>query len=136
MSYLTCIETGAGERLDPHTPHSAAPAAALRARYDLERVRREVTRETIARGPASLWRYAPLLPVAHPEQAVSLGEGWTPLLKTPRLGKFERREIFFPAIRIKLSDQSQLHSGQRRIATNIQRRNASCWRSLPDRELP
>ena len=87
MSYLTYIETGAGARLDPNTPHSAAPAEALRARYDLERVRQEVTRETIARGPANLWRYAPLLPVAHPEQAVSLGEGWTPLLKTPRLAR-------------------------------------------------
>jgi threonine synthase len=87
MSYLACIESGTGNRLDANVPHSAAPAEALRARYDLERVRREVTQETIARGPASLWRYAPLLPVAHPEQAVSLGEGWTPLLPAPRLAR-------------------------------------------------
>lgn len=58
---------------------------ALRARYDLDRLRREVTRESIASGPANLWRYAPLLPVAHPDQAVSLNEGWTPLLQAPRL---------------------------------------------------
>lgn len=87
MSYLTCIETGAGRRLDLNTPHSATPAEALRARYDLERMRREVTAEAIARGPSSLWRYAPLLPVQNPEQAVSLGEGWTPLVRAPRLAR-------------------------------------------------
>ena len=87
MSYLTHIETGAGKRLDPSLPHSAVPAEGLRARYDLARIRREITRETIARGPASLWRYAPLLPVADPGRAVSLGEGWTPLLRVPRLAQ-------------------------------------------------
>ena len=87
MSYLATIETRAGKRLDASVAHSAAPADELRARYDMERVRREVTQETIARGPASLWRYAPLLPVEHPEKAVSLGEGWTPLLQAPRLAR-------------------------------------------------
>ena len=87
MSYLATIETRAGKRLDTNVAHSAAPADELRARYDMERVRREVTQETIARGPASLWRYAPLLPVEHPEKAVSLGEGWTPLLQAPRLAR-------------------------------------------------
>jgi threonine synthase len=87
MSYLSHIETGAGKRLDTNAPHSAPPAEGLRARYDLERLRREVTQETIARGPANLWRYAPLLPVEYPERAVSLGEGWTPLLQAPRLAR-------------------------------------------------
>jgi len=85
MSYLTYIENADGKHFDPGTPHSAPPAVALRARYDLDRLRREVTRESIASGPANLWRYAPLLPVAHPDQAVSLNEGWTPLLQAPRL---------------------------------------------------
>ena len=85
MSYLTHIEDSDGKKYDPATPHSAPPATALRACYDMERIRREVTAETIARGPASLWRYAPLLPVANPEQAISLNEGWTPLLQAPRI---------------------------------------------------
>lgn len=87
MSYVTHIENAAGERLDPGAPHSAAPADNLRVRYDLDRLRRGVTREAIERGPATLWRYAALLPVDDPRQAVSLGEGWTPLLKTPRLAR-------------------------------------------------
>ena len=56
----------------------------LRARFDLERVRESVDRASIAEGPPSLWRYAPLLPVADPDRAVTLSEGWTPML--PALG--------------------------------------------------
>ena len=35
--------------------------------------------------PASLWHYAPLLPIKNPEHAVSLGEGATPLVTAPKL---------------------------------------------------
>jgi len=87
MGYLTHIENGSGARLDPSAPHSAPPSERLRACYDLDRLRREVTPQSIERGPASLWRYAPLLPVAHPERAITLGEGWTPLLQAPRLAR-------------------------------------------------
>lgn len=38
-----------------------------------------------ARG-ASLWRYRELLPICHDENIVSLGEGWTPLLRAHNLG--------------------------------------------------
>jgi len=87
MSYLTHIENAGGERLDPGVALSAPPSEQLRARYDLDRLRREVTREAIERGPASLWRYAPLLPLERPERAISLAEGWTPLLPAPRLAR-------------------------------------------------
>ena len=56
-------------------------------RYDLSRIAREVDRDALARGPCSLWRYADLLPVDEPEHAVTLGEGWTPILPMPRLGE-------------------------------------------------
>ena len=35
---------------------------------------------------ADLWRYAEVLPVERAENIVSLGEGWTPLLRSERLG--------------------------------------------------
>ncbi|MCA9900819.1 MAG: pyridoxal-phosphate dependent enzyme, partial [Anaerolineales bacterium] len=35
---------------------------------------------------ASLWRYRELLPLHHDENIVTLGEGWTPLLKAHNLG--------------------------------------------------
>ena len=54
-------------------------------RYDLDTVRRMWRRRDVPNGPSSMWRYAPVLP-ASDESIVSLGEGWTPLLKTRRLG--------------------------------------------------
>jgi threonine synthase len=45
-----------------------------------------LTRKSLASGPHSIWRYAHSLPVAS-EQAVSLGEGLTPLIELPRLAR-------------------------------------------------
>lgn len=38
-------------------------------------------KEAIMRGPASLWRYADALPIDDADRAVTLGEGFTPLLQ-------------------------------------------------------
>jgi len=52
--------------------------------YDWDELARTVSRETIAAGPASMWRYAPLLPVEAPAEA-RLAPGFTPLVSAPRL---------------------------------------------------
>jgi threonine synthase len=57
----------------------------LLVRYDLEVIRHRWRRREVTNGPATMWRYAPVLPAA-PESIVSLGEGWTPLIRTRRLG--------------------------------------------------
>jgi threonine synthase len=57
----------------------------LLVRYDLDTIRHRWRRREVPNGKASMWRYAPVLPAA-PEFVVSLGEGWTPLIRTPRLG--------------------------------------------------
>jgi threonine synthase len=57
----------------------------LLVRYDLEKIRHRWRRREVANGPSSMWRYAPLLPPAN-ESIVTLGEGWTPLVRTERLG--------------------------------------------------
>ena len=59
----------------------------LLVRYDLERVRSALTKESLAGRRADLWRYREVLPVEYDENIVSLGEGWTPLLRVERLGK-------------------------------------------------
>ena len=90
MSYLSHLEySPGGEKLPADRPRNndARDGSLLYARYDLDRIRSEVTVEGIERGPASLWRYAPMLPAADPDHAVTLGEGWTPLLKTDRLAR-------------------------------------------------
>jgi threonine synthase len=55
--------------------------------YDLDRARAELTRDSFRQGPNNMWRYGPLLPVADPAHIISLGEGMTPLVRTPRLGR-------------------------------------------------
>jgi threonine synthase len=54
--------------------------------YDYHGIKRAVSREKIERGPASLWRYADLLPAGE-EFRVDLGAGFTPLLKANNLGR-------------------------------------------------
>tara|TARA_A100001037_G_scaffold63412_2_gene55515 strand:- start:1053 stop:2273 length:1221 start_codon:yes stop_codon:yes gene_type:complete len=90
MTYLDHFECSeCNERLPADIPQSntCKDGGLLYARYDLERMKREVSMERIARGPASMWRYGPLLPVDDIENAVTLGEGWTPLNQTERLAQ-------------------------------------------------
>lgn len=58
----------------------------LEVSYDYEGISKAVTREKIASGPASIWRYADLLPVDTTDY-VSLGVGFTPLVKARSLGE-------------------------------------------------
>jgi threonine synthase len=59
----------------------------LLAQYDLERLAAGSSRAAFGPRVASLWRYHELLPVSREENIVSLGEGMTPLIALPRLGK-------------------------------------------------
>jgi threonine synthase len=54
--------------------------------YDYAKMKGKVTRESIARGPKSLWRYKDLLPISGPPKA-GLYSGMTPLKKADRLAK-------------------------------------------------
>jgi threonine synthase len=56
----------------------------LEVAYDYETIAASVSRESIAQGPETIWRYAPLLPV-DPPGAATLPVGWTPLVRADRL---------------------------------------------------
>ena len=58
----------------------------LEAMYDYDAIRAQVSREQIAGGPRSIWRYAALLP-AQRNPRVDLHAGFTPLVKAERLGQ-------------------------------------------------
>ena len=60
----------------------AACLGPIEPEYDTAALR-DGLRERIDAGPRSLWRYAPLLPVAAPEAPPV---GWTPFVPAPRLG--------------------------------------------------
>ena len=56
----------------------------LEVAYDYDAIAASVSRERIAAGPLSVWRYADLLPAA--PDGLDLGAGFTPLVRAERLG--------------------------------------------------
>ncbi|HEV2146375.1 MAG TPA: threonine synthase [Longimicrobiaceae bacterium] len=84
-THLECTRCGARHESEELQRLSACCQKPLYARYDLDRIGRTLRREELAGRSADLWRYAELLPVRDPAHAVRLGEGWTPLIETPRL---------------------------------------------------
>ena len=81
---LICSECG---KRYGNRPLSACPdcLAPLEVVYDLLSAKGVFTRDSIARGPASIWRYARLLPVPEGFQP-DLPVGFTPLVRASRLG--------------------------------------------------
>jgi len=59
----------------------------LFAVYDLEKIAQKFKKESLLTRPKTLWRYSEFLPVENPENIISLGEGFTPLIKLEKLGK-------------------------------------------------
>jgi threonine synthase len=79
--------------------------------YDREEQRRTVTRESIAAGPPSIWRYAGLLPVAAPDEQ-RLPPGFTPLVRAHRL----ESALGVGELWLKLDTANPTHSFKDRVA--------------------
>jgi threonine synthase len=79
--------------------------APLLTQYDLAAVRGRVDRDEIFSRPRGMWRWHELLPVDHPENVISLGEGDSALLHLPNLGK----ELGLPHLFVK--DESNNPTG-------------------------
>ena len=78
--------------------------------YDLDELRPTLTREAIAAGPQSLWRYGALLPVETPSEP-RLAPGFTPLVEAPRLAEtLGLRELY-----LKLDTANPTHSFKDRV---------------------
>jgi len=92
FSYLAHLECSrCGREVAADRPQNLCPACQgpLLARYDLKRLQSRLAPGGLARRGRALgmWRYHELLPVQSAEAVVSLGEGLTPLLPVPRLGR-------------------------------------------------
>jgi threonine synthase len=94
FSHLECsVPCGAGP-FDPKQIHHLCPCGApLLARYDLTAAKR-MSKDSLVGREGSMWRYEELMPLHNVagrsgqlESPVTLGEGWTPLIRTRRLGK-------------------------------------------------
>ena len=67
--------------------HLCECGSPLLAEYDLEEAAKHLNRDTFAGRKPDLWRYKELLPVENEENIVSLGEGFTPVISIPTVGK-------------------------------------------------
>jgi threonine synthase len=82
ITHLECSKCGerhSHEKLQ----NLCACGGPLLARYDLAKAAHTLKREALKSRPANMWRYAEVLPV---REAVSLGEGMTPVIHARRLG--------------------------------------------------
>jgi threonine synthase len=89
IAYLECARCRA--HISSETPQTVCPecttqpAGSLFVRFDFGHLKGSAAREVISKdaaGPwAGMWRYRSVLPEAKP---VTLGEGWTPMLKSRR----------------------------------------------------
>jgi threonine synthase len=80
--------------------------------YDADELARTATRERIEAGPLSLWRYAPLLPVAPPIED-RLAPGFTPLVTAPRLAS----ALGVGELYLKLDTANPTHSFKDRVVS-------------------
>jgi threonine synthase len=88
-SFVTHLECSAtGERYSADEVHNLSRASKpLLVRYDLDGVRKALTKEALSRRLPDLWRYRELLPVRRARDIVSLGEAITPLVRLPKLAQ-------------------------------------------------
>jgi threonine synthase len=78
--------------------------------YNRDEQHRTVSRESIAAGPPSIWRYADLLPVAAPAEQ-RLAPGFTPLVPAPRLAE----ALGLGELWLKLDTANPTHSFKDRV---------------------
>jgi len=86
MSYVHALrskENGTDYPIEPRTVCDI-DFSPVEVAYDYDRMRGNVTRESIEAGPPSLWRYKDLLPIEG-EPRCGFRSGWTPLIKADRL---------------------------------------------------
>ena len=85
FQHLECSDCG--HEYSAHEIHTFCPdcQAALISRYNLAAARVTLDRDALRRRPRGMWRWHELLPVFHPENQVTLGEGDTPFLRLPHM---------------------------------------------------
>jgi threonine synthase len=108
---LRCRECGRDYAVDPiYTCEWCF--GPLEVAYDYDAIRAATSREKIASGPASLWRYADLLPVER-NAAVDLGTGFTPLVRADRLAA----ELGLGEVWVKNDTRNPTNSFKDRVVT-------------------
>src|SRR5713226_1740588 len=104
VTHLECSATG--EHYAADEMHNLSRAGKpLLVRYDLDGVKKALSKDALARRPRDLWRYRELLPVRRTDDIVSLGEAVTPIVAMRKLAKT------LGASEILIKDEGRLPTG-------------------------
>lgn len=89
FSYLDHLECGRCSKIyDANVVQGLCECGSpLLVRYDLSSLKNALSKDEISKREPNLWRYHEMLPVTNERFVVSLGEGMTPLINLPTLGK-------------------------------------------------
>jgi threonine synthase len=105
-TFATHLESAIdGTRFEPGQLLGTHKDRPLWVRYDLATIAKAVKPADFRDRAPSLWRYRELLPLPSEVEPVTLGEGMTPLLPCPRLGKA------MGLTNLAVKDESQLPTG-------------------------
>ena len=98
MSYVSHLECSRTQteyptgRLYNLSPGHGAP---MLVRYRLDEIRDVISPRDFSRRSQSMWRYLEVLPTSSENEIVTLGEGYTPLLKLAKLGfSYDLKNLF------------------------------------------
>lgn len=108
VTRLVCVVCG--EEVEPPDSAGSCPAckdpfAVLDVEFDMAKVAKSLTAESLEHRPLTHWRYHELLPVEPEEEAFSWQVGWTPLIEAPRLAKWAG------VARLRLKDEGRNPTG-------------------------
>lgn len=104
--FVTHLESAIdGTQLEFETIQTLHEGRPLWVKYDLNAVKANMDKNTVAKREPTMWRYRELLPTGTDRIEVTLGEGMTPVLQCPTLGK----QLGLKNLSVK--DESQLPTG-------------------------
>lgn len=85
VTHLECANCGKNYEANQLLNLCVECGKPLLVRYDLEKAKESLTKDSLPSRRSNLWRYKEVLPVENEENIVSFGEGWTPLLEAKKL---------------------------------------------------
>jgi threonine synthase len=114
MKYVTGLGCKECHRTYPIAPQHVCEFCfgPLEVLYDYEAIAADTSREAIAAGPASMWRYESFLP-APVDQRIDIGAGYTRLVKAPRLAA----ELGLKTLWLKSDAGNPTHSFKDRVVS-------------------
>jgi len=97
MNFLSCLECSQCLKeysfLEIHNTCSCGYP--LLVKYDLKELRNKIKKSALREREGTLWRYQEFLPVISSNNIISLGEGYTPIVKVHSIGKLIDVEEFY-----------------------------------------